>query len=176
MTEEQAGNRWSKWLQEKLDERGWRQADLVNNSEGHIKRDRASKWVRGVETPTWRMAKVAANTLGVPQSEALRAAGFENEASEMDRQKSVLKQHLGIKGMTDGQLVETLKEVPDSAILRVLQLRAAKRESLSRRATGVAQGNYDNLIVGGFGQNAEPTDLERAAFEDDGDDGADLTE
>ncbi|WP_136057299.1 helix-turn-helix transcriptional regulator [Microbacterium sp. K24] len=76
MTESDLAAKWGEWLREQLAERGWRQADLVRESEGLIKRDRASKWVNGNERPSHRLAIVAANTLGITRERALFAAGY----------------------------------------------------------------------------------------------------
>ncbi|WGD38508.1 helix-turn-helix transcriptional regulator [Lysinibacter sp. HNR] len=67
---------WSDWLHEELSARNWRQADLVRESEGHIKRDRVSKWLAGKEQPSYRMAAVVADVLEIPFDEVLRVAGY----------------------------------------------------------------------------------------------------
>lgn len=76
MTETDNAQAWGEWLRRELDKRDWRQADLVRESQGHIKRDRASKWANGNERPTYRMAIVVANTLGASHDDALTAAGY----------------------------------------------------------------------------------------------------
>lgn len=75
---------WSEWLRAQLDEREWRNADLVNRSQNTIKADRVSKWLNGKETPSYRLAIVTANTLGVERAEALTAAGFGDEVPAAD--------------------------------------------------------------------------------------------
>lgn len=70
---------WREWLAAHLKERDWRQADLVRESQGTIKRDRASKWLSGNEVPSYRLAVAVANTLDVAREEALAAAGYLSE-------------------------------------------------------------------------------------------------
>lgn len=131
---------WADWLDAALKERGWAQAELVRQSEGHIKADRVSKWLSGKEGPSHKFAIVAANTLGKEHSEALRAAGFTEAADGLERRRTMLDQHLFAKP-SQGRLLELLKDVPDSELLRVLHLRAQRRESDVVEPTGAARGN-----------------------------------
>lgn len=144
------------------------QAELVRQSEGHIKADRVSKWLSGKEKPSHKFAIIVANTLGKEHSEALRAAGFTDAADGMDKRRSMLNQHLFAKP-SQGLLLEMLKDVPDSEILRVLQLRAERRESDELEATGVAAGNkvaLDKAVqeraknVSGSGETIDPHEID----------------
>ena len=77
MTEADYAKQWGEWLSAALTARGWRQADLVRQSEGLIKRDRASKWVNGNERPSHRLAIV------VSREDALEAAGYYEPTPEL---------------------------------------------------------------------------------------------
>lgn len=82
---EELARKWGDWLKARLDEREWRQADLVRESGGMIKRDRVSKWVAGLERPTFRNATRISNALGIERREVLEAAfliGTEPDFSE----------------------------------------------------------------------------------------------
>ncbi|WP_345750075.1 hypothetical protein [Microbacterium rhizophilus] len=118
---------WATWLQAQLDVRGWRQADLVRESQGLIKRDRVSKWLRGAERPTHRMAVITANTLGVSRDEVLGAAGYEAEGEPVTY--STLPSGGQLTAQTPPrELALALAAVSDVALLELLLERAQTRD------------------------------------------------
>ncbi len=174
MGETEQAAAWGIWLSEQLESRGWRQADLVNNSGGRIKRDRASKWVRGAESPTHRMAVVVANTLEVSRADALRAAGYEPAAEEAELAERELKLVRAL-AQVDAQLDEgplpstpdrptrvmmmrMLDQLPPSAILDYLTRRAIRDETRA----DVAPSTEDESHTVDLSE-----DLDLAATEDD---------
>lgn len=117
------------WLQERLDERGWRQADLVNYSEGSIKRDRVSKWINGKEKPSYRYAVIVANTLGVDQSGALEVAGFvESDEQRRERQVKLEAAGLSQEAIPSPELRAELRKFDDATLLGELLVRTKLRE------------------------------------------------
>lgn len=110
------GRAWAQWLQEHLDQRGWRQADLVRESQGTIKRDRASKWLAGRETPSYRSAVYVANTLGIDHDDALIAAGY-RQPSEDGAASTPLA----------ATPARTLQDYSDLDLIAEIQRRAAQR-------------------------------------------------
>jgi len=66
---------WARWLQERLDERGWAQADLYNRSGGAITRARVSRWIGGA-TPDVDGICAACAVLGVPVGAAMIESGL----------------------------------------------------------------------------------------------------
>lgn len=174
MGETEQAAAWGKWLSEQLESRGWRQADLVNNSASRIKRDRASKWVRGAESPTHRMAVVVANTLEVPRSDALRAAGFEPAAEEealAERELRLVKALAQVDTqLSEGPLpgspdkptrvmmMRMLDQFPKSTILDYLTRRALREE---------AQANVAPLDEDDLHKVDLSGDFDLAATEDD---------
>lgn len=132
---------WSEWLAQKLDERSWRQADLVRNSEGEIKRDRASKWLSGKETPSYRLAIIVANTLGVDRDEAIIAAGYLPTAAAENFPKT---------------RAWVLEDFSDEELLEELQRRAKKREGQPATDELAARRQARTSDVGG---SAETVDL-----------------
>lgn len=175
MTNETPGEAWSRWLLARLEEKGWRQADLVRNSGGLIKRDRASKWTSGKENPTYRLAMVTANTLDVPQSDALLAAGYITEETqfaihETEERLALVKKQLAASHQelddTEAEWAAQLEDahlsdVPDSVILRVLLGRSAKRERIDADAP--------RQHVSGTPQNVTRLTLEDQIDDDDSD-------
>lgn len=100
---------WATWLREQLEEREWTNAEFVRQSVGRIKPDRVSKWLSGREVPSHRSAVVAANTLGIDPSFALRAAGFDVPAGVMLRPPKLVRD---ITAFSDEELaVELLVRV-----------------------------------------------------------------
>lgn len=55
-----------------------------------------------------------------------------------------------------------------------LLVKRAEERFVEENASSKLARTEAEIIVGRFGQNTEPTDLERAAFKEDGDEGADL--
>ncbi|EYT61662.1 hypothetical protein [Microbacterium sp. UCD-TDU] len=144
MTETDQANSWGAWLATKLDEREWRQADLVRESGGLIKRDRASKWLSGNERPSHRLAIVVANTLDLPHEEALEAAGFTAESSkrekdleealaQIDKQfgpggtMTLAQKQERMPSLSRLELFRELDQHPDHLILQYLTERALRR-------------------------------------------------
>lgn len=70
-----------KWLQEKLNERGWSPADLAR--EAGLERSHVYKLVSSAyqQKPRRETVRRIAEVLGVPLSEAMRAAGYEASAN-----------------------------------------------------------------------------------------------
>lgn len=117
---------WAEWLGNELNRRNWKQAQLVAASGGEIKADRVSKWLSGKESPTHRLALVAANVMGADHDEALAAAGFpelsgRTVASSVDVR--VDPSNLGDE--PDPRLVD----VSDEDLLRELLRRAESRRA-----------------------------------------------
>lgn len=66
---------WAQWLQDRLDERGWVQADLYNRSGGVLTRARVSRWIAGA-TPDIEGIRDACAVLGVRVGTALIESGL----------------------------------------------------------------------------------------------------
>lgn len=158
MTETDYAKAWGDWLANELSERTWRQADLVRESGGLIKRDRASKWASGSERPSYRLAVVAANTLGVTHERALEAAGYieplpeypEHMAREDEERRAYLQTPAGQKTLeaefSNHELGEALKNftedesyrsvilqnIPDAEILAEIARRFAVAGSATK--------------------------------------------
>jgi transcriptional regulator with XRE-family HTH domain len=86
------GERWAFWLETQLEDAEMKPADLVrrsgtkSNGRPVIDAPRVSGWLKG-ERPSYRLAVVAAQALGVPRRDALRAAGYDpGEEDDPDRQ------------------------------------------------------------------------------------------
>ncbi|MBE7953580.1 hypothetical protein ILP86_04500 [Microbacterium sp. R1] len=174
MTETDQANSWGAWLATKLDEREWRQADLVRESGGLIKRDRASKWLSGNERPSHRLAIVVANTLDLPHEEALEAAGFTAESSkrekDLDEALAQIDRQFGAGGtmtlahrqertpsLTRLELFRELDQHPDYLILQYLAERALR----SRYRTDVGQPAGD---VGDSADDVEERERQQAEY------------
>ncbi|MFJ4173338.1 helix-turn-helix domain-containing protein [Microbacterium sp. NPDC089696] len=125
MTETDQAAQWGEWLHQMLDERGWRQADLVRESNGLIKRDRASKWVNGNERPSHRLAIVAANTLGVTQESALTAAGYSPTVESLvaDREALVAEYEVRMRRLRELDQKVDLSSVSSADLLGELARR-----------------------------------------------------
>lgn len=146
--------RWQAWLQGQLDERGWRQKDLVAASEGTIKRDRVSKWVTGKELPSYPNAIIVANTLQVPQISALRAASFDvsrdAENVPSDRTRAMHEAAEEIKGRyTDYETRRALYDYSDSDLLNELRRRAEIREAYSAYVAPVTHDRIEERLAHG---------------------------
>lgn len=76
-----AGERWAFWLETQLEDKGWIAADLVKasgrkpNGRPVIDAPRVSAWLKG-EQPSYRLATIAGEALGVGAAAALAAAGY----------------------------------------------------------------------------------------------------
>ena len=166
---------WAEWLRESLDSRGWKQADLVRESDGLIKADRVSKWLAGKESPSHKLALVAANALAADQNEALHAAGFSHvvlasqksasaDAAQGDGEARAAQSRSEARLSRLGRL---LNGIPDSEILHVLQRRAEGRELRGQWEDDFRVNVTD---VGGSGDPAESrkqSDYARVADEMD---------
>ncbi|WP_156316512.1 hypothetical protein [Leucobacter japonicus] len=146
-------NTWSDWLRAQLTERAWKQADLVRESEGHIKADRVSKWLAGKESPSHKLATVTANALGVSRDEALIAAGFPVGTGELTDRDANLQAALDrISTLSPRfRLEKMLEPFADSEVLHVLRMRALKRE-----AQDGDSGDDESINVGGSDDTNEP--------------------
>jgi hypothetical protein len=75
------GERWAFWLETTLEDKTWRAADLVRasglkpNGRPVIDAPRVSGWLKG-ERPSYDLAALAGECLGVGADEALAAAGY----------------------------------------------------------------------------------------------------
>lgn len=127
MTEKDVSEAWGSWLSQQLSDRGWRQADLVRESQGLIKRDRVSKWVNGIERPTYRLTVVVANTLTLPTNEVLQAAGY--ATPEQDPLTEFEAHYFASNDVTDTAAIDprALREYPDSMLMEELARRLAAR-------------------------------------------------
>lgn len=123
MTEMDVAEAWGAWLSQQLKERGWRQADLVRESAGLIKRDRVSKWVNGIERPTYRLTVVVANTLSLPTNEVLHAAGYSTPDDDP------LVGFVAHYGVGDAPAIDEhmLRDLPDQVLLDELARRLSDR-------------------------------------------------
>jgi hypothetical protein len=120
---------WGTWLQAQLDLRQWRQADLVKNSDGAIKRDRVSKWINGIDRPSYRAAVIVANTLGINQRPALEAAGFmETEEAARTRQERVEAFVQAQQRKPGARLRKALRGYSDLDLLDEMMRRARLRD------------------------------------------------
>ncbi|WP_141881356.1 helix-turn-helix domain-containing protein [Homoserinimonas aerilata] len=138
---------WAEWLQEMLDSKRWRQADLVNNSHGTVKRDRASKWLSGKESPSYRNAIVVANTLNVSHSSALRAAGFESDEIDQDHSRRLIAAQASIDNyVPPASAQRALAEFPDSILIGEILRRAHEREGVHPIKTLPAWGSLSNVV------------------------------
>ncbi|MEJ1087005.1 hypothetical protein WDU99_01595 [Microbacterium sp. Mu-80] len=126
--------RWGLWLSQQLKQRDWRQADLVRESQGLIKRDRVSKWVNGIERPTYRLTVVVANSLSLPPEEVLEAAGYSTPTDETDDdsdESALYARHLAAQDTATTLPIDelSLRNIPSQALLSELARRLAERES-----------------------------------------------
>ncbi|MBW1639286.1 hypothetical protein G3H63_09405 [Microbacterium resistens] len=130
--------KWAVWLQAELDRRGWRGADLVRESGETVKRDRVSKWLRGYEAPSHRLAVVVANTLGVDSTEALIAAGFnvvrldEDGQIKLDPEKTLAAIRNMERSLPDEFRLRQLEHFSDAELLAELQRRAASATNVTQ--------------------------------------------
>lgn len=109
---------WAEWLRNRLDERAWKQSDLVRESKSHIKADRVSKWLNGRERPSYKLAIITANTLGIPHDVALSAAGYADQLPDAKREASTPLRIFVEKPLSDFDELELLDELRRRATLR----------------------------------------------------------
>ena len=73
---------FSQWLQEEIQKRGWKQADLWHAA--HLKRDAVSKLIHARLQPSPANIKAIASALDIPIEKVYRAAGLLPPVNEME--------------------------------------------------------------------------------------------
>ncbi|MFC5993517.1 helix-turn-helix domain-containing protein [Pseudonocardia hispaniensis] len=107
----QRGSSWAVWLQNRLDERSWRQAELVNRSGGTVTRAQVSRWLKGGHVPDIASIRDVCEVLGVPAVEGMIAAGH---LSPEDLGVSVIERHREARDLSKRELLAELdRRIPD---------------------------------------------------------------
>lgn len=162
--DEQTGGRdqeWATWLQGQLDERSWRQADLVRESGSTIKADRVSKWLSGKELPTYRSATIIAHTLGLNRDYVLEVAGYDRvEVSEERRAAARAR-------LAATPHIERLKEYTDTELAAEMLRRAERRVKTWKRRDGLDMAILDDHHTATVSGSREADEIEAIAAHDD---------